>query len=55
MRSSFSGYKLDAWSIGTDFKKIRLKYLRVKPYFEYVDYIFHTQNKQLKTGDNKTY
>ena len=55
MRSSFAGYKLDAWSIGTDFKMLSLKYLRVQPYFEYVGYIFHTQNIQLKAGDNKTY
>ena len=55
MRSSFSGYKLDAWSIGTDFKMLSLKYLRVQPYFEYVGYIFHTQNIQLKADDNKTY
>lgn len=55
MRSSFSGYKLDAWSIGTDYKMISLKYLRIQPYFEYLGYIFHTQNIQLKAGENMTY
>ena len=55
MHSSFAGYKLDAWSVGTDFKMISLKYLRVQPYFEYVGYIFHTYNISLIAGSNSTY
>ena len=55
MRSSFAGYKLDAWSIGTDFKMLSLKFLRVQPYFEYLGYIFHTKEIQLKVGDANTY
>ena len=55
IRSSYSGNKLDAWSIGTDFKMISLRYLKVNPYFEYVGYIFHTQDINLISGDNRTY
>ncbi len=55
MRSSFAGYKLDAWSIGTDFKMLSLKFLRVQPYFEYLGYIFHTKDVYLKAGDTKAY
>ena len=50
MHSCFTGYKLDAWSVGTDYKMISLKYLRVQPYFEYVGYIFHTKPIQLVAG-----
>ena len=52
MHSCFAGYKLDAWSVGTDYKMISLKYLRVQPYFEYVGYIFHTKPVQLVVGGN---
>ena len=49
MRSSLAGYKLDAWSIGTDYKIISLRSLKVQSYVEYVGYIFHTQDVQVKT------
>jgi hypothetical protein len=55
MRSDFAGNKLDAWSIGTDYKMISLRYLRVQPYFEYTGFIFHTQNTELKSGINETF
>ena len=55
MCSSFSGYKLDVWSIGTDFKTLNLGYLRIQPYAEYVGYIFHTQNVQILSNNNTVY
>lgn len=55
MRSSYAGYKLDAISLGTDFKMMSLKYLKVNPYAEIVGYIFHTQDIHLKAGDTATY
>ena len=51
MRSNYAGNILDAWSIGTDFKMISKKYMRVQPYFEYVGYFFHTPKNILKVGD----
>ena len=55
MHSSFAGYKLDVWSLGLDYKMMNLKYLCIQPYIEYLGYIFHTQNIQLKVGDANTY
>ena len=49
MRSNLGGNKMDVWSIGTDYKMISLKYLRVNPYIEYTGYVFHTRNIA-KTG-----
>ena len=44
MRSNLGGNKMDVWSIGSDYKMISLKYLRVNPYIEYTGYVFHTRN-----------
>lgn len=55
MRSDYAGNVLDAWSLGTDFKMISKKYLRVQPYFEYVGYIIHTSNINLIAGSNINY
>jgi hypothetical protein len=55
MRSSMAGNTLDAWSIGTDYKMITLKYLRVNPYLEYVGYHFHNLKHELIAGSGIFY
>ena len=55
MHSVYSGNKLDVLSLGTDFKMMSLKYLKVNPYFELTGYIFSGGDKQLIVGDDKTY
>ncbi len=54
MRSSLGGNKLDVWSVGTDYKIISLRSLKVQTYFEYVGYIFHTQNVQVTKGEDSS-
>ena len=55
MRSSMAGNKLDAWSIGIDYKLVSLKYLKVIPYFEYVGYKFHSMKYELIKGSGVYY
>ncbi len=55
MCSSFSGYKLDVWSIGFDLRTITLGFFRIQPYIEYLGYIFHTQNVKVFNDSEQVY
>ena len=55
MRSSMARNKLDAWSVGIDYKLVSLKYLKVIPYFEYVGYKFHSMKYELIKGSGVYY
>ena len=55
MRSNFAGNKLDAWSIGIDYKEYNLKYFNLTPYIEYVGYHFHNYKHELMVGSGQYY
>ena len=47
MQTSFAGYKLDVWTMGTDFTVTCFKRIKIKLYTQYTGYIFHNQDFKL--------